>query len=435
MAENTLKTRILLKYDTYESWQANDLILKKGEVGVVQITEGDSESGLTPPAVSFKIGDGEKQWSQLPWPQTSAGDVYGWAKTKTKPTYNANEIQGLEEFISGEINDTNTQYQLISEDEGTTYKLQKKDVGEEAWSDVEGSTIDLSKFKVDFSSLVYEDTVTEHQFVTKVSQTDGVVSVERAALQKEDIPTIDIAQVDGLLTKLNEKQDLLQFESPYNAESNKVATKTDIDNALQGLSGALKFKGTQESLPEDTSGYTDGDVIFVQNKEYVCESETWRELGDESSFAVKGSIKNADIAADANIDQSKINGLTDALDTKVDKSGTDRLMKEEEGTKLEGIETGAQVNKIESISVNGQDVVIDETKKATITIDIPSGKLASLDEVSEDELEETLATKINSKADDSALAAIAKSGEVKDLKQTDGTILVLNCGTSAEEAV
>lgn len=460
MAENILKTRIQLKYDTYENWQQSEVILKKGEIAIVEIPTETEGSQLTPPAIGIKVGDGTSAFSALGWIQAIAGDVATWAKATTKPVYTAQEISGLEEFVMGEINDTNTQYQIVTEDEGQTYKLQKKDVGEEDYSDVAGSTIDLkaiftqlselatqieeidvtTQITTEINKLNAEDAAVEHQFVTQVSESKGIISVERAALTKADIPAIDQTQVTGLSDALAAKQDTLEFITPYNSKTNKAATKSDIDTALQGLSGALKFKGTQESLPEDTSGYTDGDVIFVQNKEYVCESETWRELGDETSFAVKGSIKDTDIAADANIAQSKIADLTTTLAAKVDKTvadetyvakdGTKHLMSDEQDTKLAGIETGAQVNKIESISVNGKDVTIDETKKATITIEIPSGKLASLDEVSEDELETTLAEKINGKVDTTDLADIAKSGDVKDLKQTDGTILVLDCGSS-----
>ena len=378
--ENTLKTRIQLKYDTYENWAQSELILKKGEIGIAEIPGETEGSNLTPPAIGIKVGDGEKQFSALPWIQAVAGDVAAWAKTQNKPVYKANEIQGLEEFISGEINDTNTQYQIVTEDEGQTYKLQKKDVGEEAYSDVSGSTIDLksiftqlstlstqieaidvtSQITTEIEKLDYSDTAVDHQFVTQVTETNGVIEVTRA--QPE------MADVNGLTEALAAKQDSLEFITPYNSETNKVATKSDIDTALQGLSGALKFKGTQESLPENTEGYEDGDVIFVNSKEYVCESSEWRELGDETSFAIKGSITNSDIAEGANIDQSKINGLEAAL---------------------------ADAGTIKKITVNGSDVTINEEKTAEIK-----------------------------------LADIAVDGEVKNLKQTDDTILVLNCGSS-----
>ena len=101
--------------------------------------------------------------------------------------------------------------------------------------------------------------------------------------------------------------------------------KTYVDAAVADLSGAMHFVGVFDVLP-DATDYAAGDVCIVGNKEYVLvagEEEApnaWHELGDESIYAVKGNIKNADIAADAAIDQSKINGLTDALAAKADTS-------------------------------------------------------------------------------------------------------------------
>jgi hypothetical protein len=42
-------------------------------------------------------------------------------------------------------------------------------------------------------------------------------------------------------------------------------------------------------------------------------------LGDEGSYAIKGSITNADIAEEADIAQDKIAGLVSDLEDKVDK--------------------------------------------------------------------------------------------------------------------
>ena len=61
--------------------------------------------------------------------------------------------------------------------------------------------------------------------------------------------------------------------------------------------------------------FNKGDVVTYQIKEYVYDGTTWRELGTEGSYAVKGSIKNADIADDAAIAQSKISGLTTKLES------------------------------------------------------------------------------------------------------------------------
>lgn len=99
MAEKVLKTRIQLKYDTLANWTdtsvagaGGNLVLKKGELGIVEVPTGSSLQQTTPPAVVMKVGDGVKAFKDLPWTSALAADVYGWAKAATKPTYTASEV-------------------------------------------------------------------------------------------------------------------------------------------------------------------------------------------------------------------------------------------------------------------------------------------------------------------------------------------------------
>lgn len=75
------------------------------------------------------------------------------------------------------------------------------------------------------------------------------------------------------------------------------STAVEIVAADLGLSNAMHFRGTVSSKPANTTGYVDGDVILVKNKEYVCSNSTWIELGDESSFKVKQSAVNSPSAS------------------------------------------------------------------------------------------------------------------------------------------
>lgn len=72
--------------------------------------------------------------------------------------------------------------------------------------------------------------------------------------------------------------------------------------------------------------------------------------------------------------------------------------------KLDGIQAGAQVNAVEVVKVNGEALTI--TDKA-VNIAVPTGTLAGKNEVAEDDLESTLATKINSKAAQADLEAVS----------------------------
>lgn len=341
-----------------------------------------------------------------------------------------------------------------------------------------GGSVD-SKITAAIGKLDKSDTAVDGQVVSAVSETDGVITVSRRALVETDIPTLSQSKVNGLATSLAGKQDTLVFNSAYDASTNKAATMADVTEAVGDLSGAMHFEGVKESIPENSEGYSSGDVILVGNKEYVFDGETWHELGDESIYAVKGSIVNADIAANAAIAQSKIANLTADLGKKANtadlgtmagKNATDYVAKTEapgysdiltktsaattyatiaavgnkvdkikgkglstndyttaEKNKLGGIAAGAQVNVIESIKVNGQAQAID-SKGVNITV--PTGALASKSKVAEADLETTLASKINGKANASDLADIATSGNVNDLIQTPGDLLILNCGST-----
>lgn len=136
MADNTLNNiRLSLKYDTLANWNASSLVLNAGEIGIAVIASNKTLIGdtaqtpdNTPPAIALKVGDGVHTFSQLPWLQAVAGDVYAWAKAATKPTYTASEISDLSNYISGQIKDTDTQYKITLD--GTTVKLMSKNKGE-----------------------------------------------------------------------------------------------------------------------------------------------------------------------------------------------------------------------------------------------------------------------------------------------------------------
>ena len=556
----TFNTRIQLKYDTYANWKTHNPTPLKGEICIV-VVPAEAGAVVQEPAVLFKVGDGTKAFNDLQFGSALAADVYSWAKAATKPAYSASEITGLDDYISGQIEDTDTQYKIVKTND-YSYKLQSKTL-DGGWTDVPDSVITIPKYddtevkgdiaalealvgetavatqianaisaakaeliggdgdnaesntikgakkyadslntamdaRVDaletavgsggtvdskisaaIGALDRADAAVEGQVVSAVSEDNGIITVTRRALVEADIPALAQSKITGLTAALSGKQDTITFNSPYDSSSNKAATMADVTAAIGDLSGAMHFEGVQDSLPEDNEGYNSGDVILVGNKEYVFDGTTWHELGDETIYAVKGSIVNADISASAAIDQSKIANLVQDLAKKANTEdlGTmasensanyvkkaeavgydDILTKTEAGTtyatnaalgnkvdkeagkglstndyttveknKLSGIAAGAQVNVIESIKVNGA-LVSPEEKAVNLTI--PTGALASKNQVAEGDLESALASKINGKVDESALATVAKTGNVKDLTQTPGEFLILNCGSA-----
>lgn len=142
MANKTFNTRLKLKYDTYTNWHTKNPVLLAGELAIC-VVPADSNQATNEPTVLMKCGDGTKTFNELGWISGLSADVYGWAKSENKPTYSANEITGLADYISGEIQDTNTVFKLESDAEnGRKFYLYSKEINGE-WGSTPVSTIEI----------------------------------------------------------------------------------------------------------------------------------------------------------------------------------------------------------------------------------------------------------------------------------------------------
>lgn len=382
------------------------------------ILPSDTWPNNTPPAIGLKVGNGSDIFRNLPWVQAVAADVYSWAKESSKPTYSAYEISGLDAYIEehasggGSSSSVARQYQIVqgTGNNSNYYYLRYKNDDSNTWITDTNHYIDLSDYAAlrawvgasnisnygnlrtyigqslmlpIIQSLATTDTEIQHGFVTAVSETDGIVSTTKRQPDFEDLSGSATVEQGGTgLTELPENEVLIG--NGTNAiRSMQIATAMDdsfsfiptylikayVDNKTAGLTGAMHWVG-DATVP--ISGPTDpqindydfskakkGDVITWATQEYVWTGGTWRLLGDEGSYAIKGSIKDADIAADAEISLAKIAGLIELLATKVDKETGKQLSTNdytnEEKIKLSGIQAGAQKNVIEHIRLNDQE--------------------------------------------------------------------------------
>lgn len=444
MADNTITAKILLRYATYNQWMKSNTILSTGEAAICSfpnsytIDESNIQPAYTPPAVGIKIGDGLHYFRELPWVQAIAADVYNWAKSSTKPTYTASEIEGLQSYIEehapgggsgGSTTVASRLYQIIrgTGDNINKYYLQYKEntdgsqwiVDTAHYIDVDdfvkvhnwiGST-DLSEYpnlgsKIAEQILIilndfdYNDTDVAHQFVTSVSQTDGMINVTRMRPTFEDISgSVDVSQGGTGRTSIPQNQVLVgngenavttvQIADEITNNDSLVPNyliKSYVDNAVAGLARAMHFIGeatvvinNNSSVNPNILGYDfslaePGDVILSSEKEFVWTGSAWQLLGDESSYAVKGAIKNADVASDAAIAQSKIYHLTEDLNSKVDivegKQLSTNDYTTEEQEKLGNIEEYAQVNTIEHILLNDTELIPNNEKAINLQIPV-----------------------------------------------------------------
>ena len=100
MSEKIVNGKILLDYRTYSQWTQDNPSIRKGELIVVEIPMGTNEEGIEQePCYLIKIGDGEKTFNQLPYISALSADVYDWALSPTKPSYNVSEIENLTNLL------------------------------------------------------------------------------------------------------------------------------------------------------------------------------------------------------------------------------------------------------------------------------------------------------------------------------------------------
>jgi hypothetical protein len=294
----TLQTRIALKYDTLANWEASSIILKKGEIAIVEfenqhIMAGDHKPANTPPAVSMKVGDGEKTFNQLPYVQAIAGDVYNWAKQAEKPVYIAGEIQGIDEYI--EERERDTKYVLTEDADKRAFVIKEVDKTGAAtgttytidWSDLDAT---IAQLRADLTTLetvtmpnainaaiedLDADDAVEYagegntgarKIVMAVDTENGIAKAEKAFLVKEDIPVIEQSQVNGLEKALED------MEAAYKAADEVVlaAAKKYTDDSVAALEDSLDvtagtYKAATGKMVDDI--YEENGLVKVEYRD------------------------------------------------------------------------------------------------------------------------------------------------------------------------
>ena len=236
MTEKILNTRLQLKYDTLDNWNAGDqasktgkyYVLKKGEVGICAIninSTATNPSKMTPPQIMFKVGDGVTEFQSLPWASAMAADVADWAKAASKPTYALYELSGIGEslrFVKAENN---------------TYKLQyalKSDPSESDWTTVTNFQIseigDLSELS---DILAGQDAQTLARAIALVGQRaeDNYDKIDASKTLSTNSKTI-IPAINELDTEIG------------NLSSLSTNTKTDLVTAINEVRQAVQSGGT-----------------------------------------------------------------------------------------------------------------------------------------------------------------------------------------------
>lgn len=135
---------------------------------------------------------------------------------------------------------------------------------------------------------------------TKADKPAGNESYATVSYVDNSIAGIPATDLSNYYTKTETESEINAAKpdlSPYATKAELDSHTTDMTNFILqetsaitaeslGLSNALHFIGVKTSLPAVGSNQ-DGDVILVGEKEYVYSNNSWVELGDASSYALK----------------------------------------------------------------------------------------------------------------------------------------------------
>ena len=302
MANKVLNTRFQLKYDTLTNWLSSNPVLLAGEVAVATIKTSESASGLTPPAIGIKVGDGTNTFSALNWIQAIAGDVPTWAKESNHATVSQlinDAIDAIPGAASGAGTTEFTSAKLIksvTQDEGG--KITGVTYEDIAISSVVGLSDRLSGIDTSISSKLnanvastaasttnklidtnaaqsMADTAESNAISTAASDAASKVSAAKTALLGSGgtegthtikgaydaaaavgtrIDNLDVAdtgaadkfvyevdQTDGKIAVTRKSlTEIVGVDGTYNSSTNKLATVSTVTNAVEGLDNELR---------------------------------------------------------------------------------------------------------------------------------------------------------------------------------------------------
>lgn len=466
MAEKTFKNvRFQFKYDTYENWTTKNPVLKKGEIAIATIPS-NQDGVQNAPSVLIKVGDGTSNYTTLKFVSGLAADVYGWAKAEKKPTYNADEITGIDTYISEYVNeqmgisvDTDTQYTIVKVND-YQYKLQSKSKADSAFTDT-GVVIDIPK---------YDDTA----LAGRVTSLEGLVGSTAVATQIANaIAALDLAntyeakgEAAKVQTALNTYKDANDKVIADIKNGTTLDSFADVESALAGKQAAGDYATKAEA-----QGYANAkDGAIAEAKQAGVDAQA-----DVDALAAKVGTVPADKTVVGMIAEAQEAATYDDTQVKADiKANADAIDLLNDGASVEGSvdykiaqavaaimeNPDDTMNSIQElvdwvndhaadalelsnkVSANEQDIAaleglvgttavatqitdaiaaalkIDGVDKYALAADLTAaiGRIAALE------------TEIAKKANDADLATVAKTGKVVDLVQADDDVLIFDCG-------
>ncbi len=379
MANTTLNTILILRNGTAAEWANTSVILMKGEMAVEFQTSQNGEISGSP---KLKVGDGESAYVDLPYVglteseintviSTAIGDLRNFSKVKV----NSTDIQpaSYTDTLTLSAGDNVT---LTPNASTKTISISATDTTyENATSGKAGLMSGTDKGNLDQAVTKLSGIANGAQVnvIETVKKNGTALTVTNKAVDiSVPTKTSDISNDSGFITKA--VNDLTNYY-----KKSETYTQTEIDNKISAIP---KFAiQVVQSLPTSNISATTVYLVSTGSEtnnlytEYIYVNNKWEILGTQK-LDLSPYVKSTDLAAVATsgsyadlIDEpTKLSEFTNDKNFPSDANyvHTDNNYTTTEKNKLGGIAEGAQVNKIESVKVEGTALSISN-KQVNIT--------------------------------------------------------------------
>ena len=445
MANKTLTTRIKLKFDSYKNWITDNPTLLAGELALTSVSVKQDGAVEHVPSILIKCGDGTHKYNELDYVYAKAADVLAACKSESALTAFVNNVIANAGIATDEA--LSTLAGRVATAEGDIDDLQTL-VGSTAVATQITNAINALNLATTYEKKGEAAKVQTALNTYKTSNNAAVKTNSDAITAIKDGTTIDsFADVETALAGKQATGDYAtkaEAQGYANAKDSAIAAakkagddaQADVD-ALEAKVGTVADGKTVVEMISDAQTAATYDDTALKGRVTTVEGKVSTLIGtakgdDTKSARTIAAEEVAKIVAGANTSYDTLKEIADWITGhKTDATAMNSAITTLEG-KTSTLETNVDTNTTDIATLKGSGAG-SVTKTVTDAIAALDSSVAATAATGNQYSVLTGVTETNGKLtakQEVKLAAIAKTGNVNDIIQTAGDVLIFDCGTS-----